>query len=114
MSTDCLFCNMVSKKIPLTPLYEDDDVLAFKDIEPKAPLHLLIIPKKHISTLNDITDADDALLGKLQRVAAHLAAEQGYDSTGFRTLMNCNKDAGQTVFHIHLHLLAGCSMPGLF
>ena len=110
MQSDCLFCKMVAKEIPTHILYEDDDVLAFKDIDPKAPLHALVIPKKHIATLNDMDTQHDALVGKLQRVAATLAAEHHYDISGFRTIMNCNKDAGQTVFHIHLHLLAGRAM----
>ncbi|MCG8013774.1 MAG: histidine triad nucleotide-binding protein [Candidatus Thiodiazotropha weberae] len=91
-------------------VYEDDDVLAFRDINPQAPCHVLIIPKKHISTLNDLTEQDAELVGKLYLAAAKVAKQEGIDEAGYRTVMNCNEQAGQTVFHIHLHLLGGRRM----
>ncbi len=103
----CLFCKIIAGDIPSTKVHEDDQVVAFKDITPQAPLHVLVVPRKHIATLNDLTPADDALVGTMARTAAAIAKAHGYDASGFRTVMNCNKDAGQTVFHIHLHLLAG-------
>lgn len=105
--SDCLFCKIVAGQIPGAIVYQDEELLAFKDINPQAPLHLLIIPKRHISTLNDLGAGDDALVGSMHRRAAALAAEHGYAERGYRTAFNCNRDAGQTVFHIHLHLLAG-------
>jgi histidine triad (HIT) family protein len=104
---DCVFCAIVAGTIPSTRVYEDDAVVAFTDLNPQAPLHALIVPRRHISTLNDLTGSDDALVGALVRAAASIAKEHGYDSRGYRTVFNCNRDAGQTVFHIHLHLLAG-------
>ena len=104
---DCLFCKISAGQIPATIVHQDDDLVAFKDINGQAPLHLLIIPRRHISTLNDLSPADDALVGSMFRTAAALAAQHGYADRGYRTVFNCNRDAGQTVFHIHLHLLAG-------
>lgn len=103
----CLFCKIVAGEIPAKRLHEDDTLIAFEDINPQAPLHALIIPRRHIATLNDLQAGDDALIGKMMRLAATLAATRGYDSSGYRTVVNCNGDAGQTVFHIHLHVLAG-------
>jgi histidine triad (HIT) family protein len=108
--SDCLFCKIVKREIPAKVLFEDDRLLAFEDINPQAPLHALIIPKSHIATLNDVTSMDDALLGQMMRRAATLARERGYAERGFRIVCNANRDAGQTVFHIHLHLLAGRSL----
>ena len=105
--TDCLFCKIVAGQIPGAIVFQDDTLVAFKDINPQAPLHLLIIPKSHIPSLNDVSDGDDALVGSMIRRAAALAKEHGYDERGYRTVFNTNRDAGQTVFHIHLHLLAG-------
>ena len=105
--TDCLFCKIVSGAVPAALVYEDDSVVAFKDINPQAPLHVLIVPRRHIASLNDLTRDDDALLGSMVRVAASLATEHGYHDRGYRTVFNTNREAGQTVFHIHLHLLAG-------
>ncbi len=107
---DCLFCKISSKKIPAKLIYEDNEAVAFEDINPQAPVHVLITPKKHISTALDITDEDNALIGHLFRVAAKVAAEKGIADRGFRLVMNTNSDAGQTVFHIHLHLLGGRQM----
>ncbi len=103
----CLFCRIVAGEIPASKVYEDDDVVAFNDINPQAPLHVLVIPKRHIATTNDLTAEDDGLVGMLVRRAAAIAAEKGYAARGYRTVLNCNAEAGQTVFHIHLHLLAG-------
>lgn len=105
----CLFCKIVSRDIPAKILYEDDRLLAFEDINPQAPLHALLIPKTHIATLNDVTPEHDALVGEMTRRAAALAHERGFAERGFRTVFNTNRDAGQTVFHIHLHVLAGRS-----
>jgi histidine triad (HIT) family protein len=104
---DCLFCKIVSGEIPAGLVYQDDQIVAFRDITPRAPMHVLIVPRRHIGTLNDLTAADDALVGAMTRRAAALAQEQGYAEGGYRTVFNCNADAGQSVFHIHLHLLAG-------
>jgi histidine triad (HIT) family protein len=105
--SDCLFCRIVRKEIPASVVYEDDDVLVFNDINPQAPLHALVIPKRHIATLNDLSPQDDAVVGRMVRRAAAVAGEKGYASAGFRTVFNTNAEAGQTVFHIHLHVLAG-------
>ncbi|MCK5396595.1 MAG: histidine triad nucleotide-binding protein [Gammaproteobacteria bacterium] len=87
-------------------VFDDDDVLAFNDVNPQAPVHVLIIPKRHISTLNDLTDGDEAIMGKLFSVAKTIAAQRGVSEDGYRLVVNCNQKAGQTVFHIHMHLLA--------
>jgi histidine triad (HIT) family protein len=105
--SDCLFCRIIAGKIPAQTVFEDGDLVVLKDINPQAPLHVLIIPRKHIATLNDLTGADDALIGSMFRRAAVLAREHGYSDRGYRTVFNCNREAGQSVFHIHLHLLAG-------
>ncbi|MBT7444861.1 MAG: histidine triad nucleotide-binding protein [Methylococcales bacterium] len=105
--TDCLFCKIVNGDIPADIVYQDDDVLAFRDISPQAPTHMLLIPKRHISTPNDLTEADVVTLGKLHLKASELAKEAGHGEQGYRTVMNCNSDGGQTVFHIHMHLLGG-------
>jgi len=105
--TDCLFCRIVKKEIPASVVYEDDRVLVFNDINPQAPLHALVIPKRHIASLNDLAPGDDAIVGELVRRAAAVAREKGYGDRGFRTVFNTNAEAGQTVFHIHLHVLAG-------
>ena len=108
--TDCLFCKFVNGEIQPQTVYEDDDVLAFRDINPQAPCHVLVVPKRHISTLNDLTSDDAELVGKLYLAARKVAQEEGIDGPGYRTVMNCNEQAGQTVFHIHLHLLGGRQM----
>ena len=105
--TDCLFCKMVNGDIPPDKVYEDDDVLAFNDINPQAPVHILIIPKKHIATLNEAEESDTLVLGKLNQVAASLAKQGNYADDGYRVVMNCNEAGGQAVYHIHLPLLAG-------
>ena len=106
----CLFCRISTKKIPANIIYEDSEAVAFNDINPQAPVHVLIIPKKHISTSLDITDEDNVLISHLFRLAAKIAKEKGIAERGFRLVMNTNSDAGQTVFHIHLHLLGGRQM----
>ena len=103
----CLFCRIVAGEIPASKVHEDADLLAFNDINPQAPLHVLVIPKRHVATTSDLTEADEALVGKMVRTAAAIAAQKGYAERGYRTVFNCNAEAGQTVFHIHLHLLAG-------
>ena len=103
----CLFCRIIAGEIPATKVYEDADLVAFNDINPQAPMHVLIVPRKHVATLNDLSAGDDALVGSLLRCAAALAREHGYHERGYRTVFNTNREAGQTVFHIHLHLLAG-------
>ncbi len=106
----CLFCKIINREIPASIVYEDDRVLAFNDINPQAPTHVLVVPKRHIPTLTDLQAEDDAIVGELVRRAAMIAGERGVAAGGFRTVFNTNRDAGQTVFHIHLHLLAGRSM----
>ncbi len=106
--TDCLFCKMASGEIQPDVVYEDDTVLAFQDINPQAPVHILIIPKQHIATLNDLDDP--VLAGQLLLTAKKLASQEGLSEDGYRTVFNCNKQGGQEVYHIHLHLLGGRQM----
>jgi histidine triad (HIT) family protein len=108
--TDCLFCKIARREIPATLVYEDERVAAFQDLDPQAPTHILLIPKRHIATLNDLSTEDDQLVGELVRRAGAIAAERGLSAGGYRTVFNTNRDAGQTVFHIHLHLLGGRAM----
>lgn len=103
--TDCLFCKIINKEIPAEILYENDSVIAFKDVSPQAPTHFLVIPKQHIATLNDTTNK--TLIGELTTTATKIAKEMGFADKGYRVVMNCNEDGGQTVYHIHLHCLAG-------
>jgi histidine triad (HIT) family protein len=105
--SDCLFCKIIDRKIPASIVFEDDRVLAFNDINPQGPTHVLVVPKRHIASLNDLTPADDAMVGEVVRRAAAIAKERGVSVGGFRTVFNTNKDAGQTVFHLHLHLIGG-------
>src|SRR5437660_261607 len=107
---DCLFCKIIDRRLPASLVYEDDRVIAFNDIKPQAPTHVLIVPKRHVATLNDISVEDDQLMGELIRRAAAIAKERGLSAGGYRTVFNTNRDAGQTVFHIHLHLLGGRTM----
>jgi histidine triad (HIT) family protein len=108
--SDCLFCKIIAGQIPGHLVHEDKDLVAFKDINPQAPMHVLIVPRRHISTLNALQAGDDGLVGEMVRRAAALAADAGYAERGYRTVFNCNAEAGQTVFHIHLHVLAGRSL----
>ena len=103
----CLFCKIVAGEIPASKVYEDDRIVAFNDIIPQAPMHVLVVPREHVSTVNDLDPAHDALVGEMVRRAAAIAAERGYAERGYRTVFNCNADAGQTVFHLHLHVLGG-------
>src|SRR5436309_11218564 len=107
---ECLFCKIVARDIPASIVYEDDRVLAFNDINPQAPTHMLIVPKQHIASLNDLQPHDDGIVGELVRRAAAIARDRGISGAGFRTVFNTNREAGQTVFHIHLHLLGGRAM----
>ena len=106
-SQHCLFCEIVQSKKPATIVHQTENVIAFKDIRPQAPIHLLVIPKEHIPTLNDITPTHQDLIGEIFLVAKELAQKLGFAEQGYRTVFNCNQDAGQDVYHIHLHLLAG-------
>lgn len=108
MSADCLFCRIARREIPATLVAETDDCVAFRDIDPKAPTHVLVIPRAHVASLNEATDA--ALVGKLSLLAAEIAAKEGLAERGYRTVVNTGPDAGQTVFHLHLHLLGGRSL----
>ena len=103
----CIFCEISKRKIPAKVIYEDDISLAFEDINPQAPVHTLIIPKKHISTNLDLLEEDNQLIGHLFQVANKIAKKKGIAERGFRLVMNCNAESGQTVFHIHLHILGG-------
>jgi histidine triad (HIT) family protein len=107
---DCLFCRIVAGEIPAIIVFQDDAVVAFRDITPQAPMHVLVIPRRHIGSLNELTEADDELVGRLVRTGAAIAHEHGHDAGGYRTVFNCNADAGQTVFHVHLHVLGGRKM----
>ena len=104
---DCLFCKMAGKEIPVTFVYEDEHLFVLDDINPQAPLHALVIPKRHIATLNELSAPDDGLIGAMLRRAAAVAADRGFGECGFRTVFNTNADAGQSVHHIHLHVLGG-------
>jgi histidine triad (HIT) family protein len=105
---DCLFCKMVTGEIKPDVVFEDDSMLAFRDINPQAPVHILIIPKRHIATLNDLNDA--LLAGQLLKTAVKLAKQEGLSEEGYRTVFNCNRRGGQDVYHLHLHLLGGRQM----
>lgn len=105
MADDCLFCRIVRKEIPAKLVAEDEHSLAFRDINPQAPVHVLVIPKEHVPSLNEASDA--AMLGRLSLMAAQIARAEGISGAGYRTVLNTNSAAGQTVFHIHLHLLGG-------
>ena len=107
---DCLFCKIVDGDVPAEIVYENDALVAFRDIAPKAPTHILLIPRRHIATMNDLQDGDTSLAGELFVTAAKIAADEGLADDGYRAVMNCNEAAGQSVFHIHLHLLGGRRM----
>ena len=108
--TDCLFCKIGAGEIPADIVHETDEVVAFRDINPQAPTHVLIIPKRHIATINDLEGGDTDIVGKLFLAAKEIAHEAGFAEPGYRVVMNCNGHGGQTVFHIHLHFLAGRQM----
>ena len=106
----CLFCNIVSQKIPATVVFETSEIMVFEDIRPQAPIHLLIIPKKHIATINDTDSQDEQLLGRMILTAKKMAYEKGFSDEGYRLVFNVNSGGGQEVYHIHLHLLGGRRM----
>lgn len=106
----CLFCRIIAGDIPSKIAYQDDALVAFHDVNPQAPVHVLIVPRKHIATLNDVTPDDEPLIGRMHARAAALARELGIAERGYRAVFNCNSEAGQTVFHIHLHLIGGRPM----
>ncbi len=107
MSSDCLFCKIVNREIPSEFLYEDDNYVVFKDINPHAPVHLLLVPKKHIRSINDLEPEDGNIISGLFPLAKQMAKEQGVDQSGYKLLFNVEKGGGQVIFHIHLHLMAG-------
>ncbi len=104
---DCVFCKIINKEIPSDIVYEDEKVIAFKDINPATPIHILVIPKKHIATLLDVTEEDSILIAHIYQVINKIARENGFAENGFRIIANCGKDSGQEVMHIHFHILAG-------
>ena len=108
--SDCLFCKIVSGDIPATIVHRDDRLIVFRDINPQAPMHVLIVPRRHIASVNDLAAEDDDLVGEMVRLAGAIARQHGHADRGYRTVFNCNADAGQTVFHLHLHLLGGRAM----
>jgi histidine triad (HIT) family protein len=109
--SDCLFCKIINGDIPSDKVYEDEKVFVFRDINPKARVHLLMVPREHVASLNELTPAHDALMTHMLRLLPQLAREQGLD-TGFRTIINTGKGGGQEVFHLHIHLLGGDDLPG--
>ena len=104
---DCLFCKIIKGEIPSTKVYEDEFVYAFKDINPEAPVHILVVPKKHIKSINEIEEIDENLIGKIFLAIEKISKEQGVAEQGYRVISNCGKDAGQTVMHLHFHILGG-------
>ena len=107
MKDDCLFCKIIKGEIPSDKVYEDEEILAFRDINPAAPIHILVIPKKHIASLAHMEKEDEIIVGKIYGVINKIAEEQGFKENGYRVIVNCGKDAGQEVMHLHFHLLAG-------
>lgn len=108
--TDCIFCKIAAGEIPAGIVYDDEHVLAFRDINPQAPVHVIVIPRRHIPTLNDLSPEDAGLIGQMFLAARQVASDLGVADSGYRTLINCNRDGGQDVFHVHMHLLAGRMM----
>ena len=113
MAEDCLFCRIVNGELAAEIVHEDDDYVAFRDINPQAPTHILIVPKTHIATLNELTDANADLVGRMVLRATALADVNGISESGFRLILNCNQEGGQTVYHIHMHLLGGRQLRAL-
>ena len=109
---DCIFCQIVDGKIPSDTVYQDDEVLAFRDINPRAPVHLLVIPKKHVASLNQLTEKEMPLMGRMVSVANQLAKREGISESGYRLVINCGREGGQLVPHLHLHLLGGRQLLG--
>ena len=104
---DCIFCKIIKKEIPSTIIYEDDKVIAFNDVNPAAPIHILVVPKKHIETLLYVSDQDNELISYVYQIINKIAKEKGFANNGFRVIVNCGKDSGQEVMHIHFHVLGG-------
>lgn len=104
---NCIFCRIIKKEIPAKIIFEDEQVLAFEDMRPQAPVHIMVIPKAHIEKVSDIKESDAPLIGRLVLTAKNIARDKKIQDSGYRVVMNCNKDAGQEVFHLHLHLLGG-------
>ena len=104
---DCLFCKIIKKEIPSDIVYEDDEILAFRDIHPVAPIHVLVIPKKHISAITELTKEDEAIVGKIYSVINVIAEKEGIKDSGFRVIVNCGEDGGQAIGHLHFHLIGG-------
>jgi histidine triad (HIT) family protein len=113
MSNDCIFCKIASGTIPSSKIYEDTNILAFNDINPKAPVHVVVIPKKHIPTMNDVTEADSQLISELFQAMQRIAKKLGVAESGYRIVTNCQKEAGQEVFHLHFHILGGRPLKDL-
>lgn len=113
MEPDCLFCKIVNRELPADVVYEDDELLAINDISPQAPTHILIIPKTHIATVNDLTEEQTDIPGSMVLRGRTLAAEKGFAESGYRLILNCNAEGGQTVYHLHLHLLGGRQLRAL-
>jgi len=111
---DCIFCKIVAKKIPAELIREAAEFIVIKDIQPKAPVHLLIIPKKHIPSMNEVTEADRQLLGQMLEEAKRLAVDYGLSGRGYKVVINCGREGGQMVPHVHFHFLGGQMVPGLF
>ena len=107
MTTSCLFCRIIAGQAPARLVHQDDRLIAIDDIRPQAPTHVLVIPRRHVATLNDLVASDDGLVGEMIRRAAAIARERGIADQGYRTIFNCNRGAGQSVFHIHLHVIGG-------
>ena len=107
---NCIFCKIIKKEIPSQILYEDDEILAFRDINPVAPIHILVIPKKHITSLSEMEDGDEKIIGKIYKIINEIAEKQGFKENGYRVIVNCGKDGGQEVGHLHFHLLAGTQL----
>ena len=110
MDENCLFCKIIKGEIPSSKVYEDEGILAFNDINPAAPIHVLVIPKKHISSLAEMEDGDEKIISKIYKVINEIAEEQGFKQDGYRVIVNCGKDGGQEVGHLHFHLLAGAQL----
>ena len=107
MQENCIFCKIIKGEIPSSKVYEDEEVLAFNDINPAAPIHILVIPKKHITSLSEMEDGDEKIIGKIYKIINEIAEKQGFKENGYRVIVNCGKDGGQEVGHLHFHLLAG-------
>lgn len=107
MKEDCIFCKIIKGEIPSSKVYEDEEILAFKDIAPAAPIHILVIPKKHIPSLAEMKDGEEKIISKIYKIINEIAEKQGFKEKGYRVIVNCGKDGGQEVEHLHFHLLAG-------